>query len=73
MAIPIHPADALVHRLLQQNSAPNSRVEHRSRAGNVNQPEDKVSISTQARDVADSKSASRLESRLLKMYGPSGG
>ncbi len=73
MAIPIHSADALVHRLLQQNSATNARMEHKSGAKGINQVEDKVSISAEARDVTDSKSASRLESRLLKMYGLSGG
>lgn len=72
MAINIHRADALIHRLLQQQG---SSLNHRT---SPQQKEDsgvseKVTISEQARDAAVSEASSKREQNLLKLYGPRGG
>ncbi len=72
MAINFHPADALIHRLLQQQG---SSLSHKS---SPQQQEgsgvsEKVTISEQARDAAVSESSSKLEPDLLQLYGPRGG
>ena len=71
MAINFHPADALIHRLLQQQG---SALNHKS---NSQQTEasgasEKVTISEQARNAADGDTSSRLEPNLIKLYGPRG-
>ena len=72
MSINVHRADALIHRLLQQQG---SSLNHKS---SPQQQEgsgvsEKVSISEQARDAATSETSSKLEPNLLKLYGPRGG
>jgi len=69
MAINIHPADALIHRLLQQQgscSGHRANLQQKSDAGSV----EKVTISEQARNAAGSEQTSRLEPNLLQLYGP---
>ena len=71
MAINVHPADALIHRLLQQQG---SSLAHRT---NPQQKDgdgslEKVTISEQARDAAVSESSSKSEPNLLQLYGPRG-
>ena len=71
MAINFHPADALIHRLLQQQG---SSLSHKS--GPQQQESgasEKVTISEQARDAAVTESSTKLEPDLLKLYGPRGG
>lgn len=72
MAINIHPADALIHRLLQQQgstSGHRSGSQHKSDAA----PVEKVTISEQARNAARNEQSSRLESNLFQLYGPQAG
>ena len=72
MAISIHPADALIHRLLQQQgSSLNHRASPQQNDGGG--ASEKVTISDQARDAAVSESSSKLEPNLLQLYGPRGG
>lgn len=72
MAINIHPADALIHRLLQQQGNSSSRnSSSQNRSGDA--PMEKVTISDQARNAAQSGKLARLESSLLQLYGPQGG
>lgn len=71
MAISIHPADALIHRLLQQQG---SSLNHKS---NPQQKEgagvtEKVTISEQARSAATNESSSKSEPDLIQLYGPRG-
>lgn len=72
MAINIHPADALIHRLLQQQGSSSSHKasqQHKSGAGTT----EKVTISEQARNAAQSGRPAKLESSLLQLYGPQAG
>jgi len=72
MAINIHPADALIHRLLQQQgSTSNHRSSHqqKSDAGTA----EKVTISEHARNAARSEYTSSLEPNLFQLYGPQAG
>jgi len=62
MALSIRPADALIHRLLQQNSKVN---DVRESPGKAKLPTDHVNIS------ADAK-APEKNSDLKQSYGPSG-
>lgn len=69
MAVNIHPADALIHRLLQQQGSSSSHrtgLQQRSDQG----PAEKVTISEQARNAARSEQSSSLESSLFQLYGP---
>lgn len=72
MAINIHPADALIHRLLQQqgsSSGHRSSPQQKSDAG----PAEKVTISEQARDAARKEQSPGLEPNLFQLYGPQAG
>ena len=62
MALSIRPADALIHRLLQQNSKVDSVRETASKA---KLPTDNVNISAQAKSTEPS-------SDLKQSYGPTG-
>ncbi|ATX82912.1 hypothetical protein Ga0123462_2077 [Mariprofundus ferrinatatus] len=76
MAINFHPADALIHRLLQQQgSSLNQRTS--SQQGGAAGPSEKVTISDRAREAAGSESASgtsasKFKPNLLELYGPRG-
>lgn len=71
MAINLQPADALVHRLLQQQG---STLNHKSSAQQkeASGASEKVTISEQARDAAGSDASSKLEPNLIQLYGPRG-
>ena len=72
MAINIHPADALIHRLLQQQgSTSGHKASHQNKSSAA--PTEKVTISDQARNAAQSGKLARLESSLLQLYGPQAG
>ncbi|ATX78577.1 hypothetical protein Ga0123461_0124 [Mariprofundus aestuarium] len=76
MAINFHPADALIHRLLQQQgSSLSQKASPQQREGSG--PSEKVSISEQARNAAAGEAAgessSKHEPDLIKLYGPRGG
>ena len=72
MAINIHRADALIHRLLQQQgSSLNHKTSPQQKEGS--DVSEKVTISEQARDAAVSEPSSKHEPNLLKLYGPRGG
>jgi len=62
MALSIRPADALIHRLLQQNSKVN---DVRESPGKAKIPTDHVNISTDAKSPEQS-------SNLKQSYGPAG-
>jgi hypothetical protein len=72
MAINIHRADALIHRLLQQQG---SSLNHKTSPQQTEESgvSEKVTISEQARDAAVSESPSKLEPNLLQLYDPRGG
>jgi hypothetical protein len=71
MAINVHHADTLIHRLLQQQGSSSShRASPQQKAGA--DVSEKVTISEQARNEAASQPSSKLESRLLQLYGPRG-
>jgi len=69
MAISVLPVDGLINRLIQQNQRPTSR--HASSQAGGAAPQDKVSISSQAKLQAEGgaqHAPSQLESKLLDMY-----
>lgn len=83
MALSIRPADALIHRLLQQNSKVNDVRESPAKA---KVPTDNVNISSEAKSPEQSSSLKQsyaptgynsdykqadLEARLLRMYSNS--
>ncbi len=83
MALSIRPADALIHRLLQQNSKVNDAREAPSK---IKVPTDRVNISTQGKSTEQSSDLKQsygpagynpdykqadLEARLLRMYSSS--
>jgi len=87
MALGIHPTDALVHRLLQQNTRSSSET-HRDTESKLVHVEDQVNISSEAKKGSSSKQSGQtygpsgqsaaykqenLEARLLKMYSHSQG
>jgi len=70
MAINFHPADALIHRLLQQQG---SSLSHKSSPQQQESgASEKVTISEQARDAAVSEPSTKVEPDLLQLYGPRG-
>jgi len=83
MALSIRPADALIHRLLQQNSKVNDVRESPAKA---QVPTDRVNISAEAKSPEQSRESKQsygptgynsehkqadLEARLLRMYSNS--
>lgn len=72
MAINIHRADALIHRLLQQQgSSMNHKSSPQQKEGSG--ISEKVTISEQARDAAVSEPLSENGPNLIQLYGPRGG
>ncbi len=67
MGISIHHVDGLVHRLLQQHESSAQKVKDVKQAGRRG---DVVNISQQARDMG--QHSSKIEPRLLLVYGPRG-
>ncbi|MDX8392639.1 MAG: hypothetical protein R8K53_08770 [Mariprofundaceae bacterium] len=69
MAISALPVEGLIHRLIQQQQLPITKM---SAATSAQQMHDQVSISEQAREQADTGAAdqtpSKLENQLLQMY-----
>jgi len=69
MALTVHPADGLIHRLLQQNSRTPTTKSGVSAEPGVHR--DSINISDEARGQAQhtpEPSPSRLENQLLRMY-----
>jgi hypothetical protein len=72
MAINIHRADALIHRLLQQQgSSLGHKASPQQKEGS--DVSEKVTISEQARDASANEPSTKREPNLLKLYGPRGG
>ncbi len=72
MAINFHRADALIHRLLQQQgSSLSQKASQQQQEGSG--ASEKVSISEQARNAAAGETSSKHEADLIKLYGPRGG
>lgn len=70
MAINIHPADALIHRLLQQQGGSSGhKAPNQQKSGHASM-EEKVTISDQARNAAHGSHPAKLESSLFQLYGP---
>lgn len=71
MAINFHPADALIHRLLQQQgSSLNQKTSSQPR--DAHGASERVTISEQAREAAEGQSSSKFKPDLLELYGPRG-
>jgi hypothetical protein len=71
MAINIHPADALIHRLLQLQSSSSSR-KAASQQKAENNVSEKVTISDQAKNAAEGHYPSKPVPSLLQLYSPRG-
>lgn len=77
MGITVHPADGLIHRLLQQNERSVSNTRPKPQAdSNAPRNDVHVRISQQARQLGldDASTASKrdLENHLLEMYRANG-
>jgi len=66
MSIGINPVDSLVMRLIQQGATERHSLAQKGRASD----HDRVNFSPESRQAGQNTSATKVEAKLLQMYGP---